>query len=74
MEDKAKKKNNKGIELVSKVHNMKTLKRTYTIKQSAKRAAALHQAKIKEVREVISENKQDSSRIKMRKTPAGVFL
>jgi len=58
----------------STVHNMKTLKRTYTIKQSAKRAAALHQAKIKEVREIISENKQDSSRIKMRKTPAGVFL
>nr|DAF73014.1 MAG TPA: hypothetical protein [Caudoviricetes sp.] len=53
---------------------MKTLKRTYTIKQSAKRAAALHQAKIKEVREIISENKQDSSRIKMRKTSAGVFL
>ena len=57
--DKAKKKSNKGTELAGKADNTKTLKRTYATKQSAKRAAALEWAKIREVRDIIAENNAD---------------
>ncbi|MFJ3046996.1 contractile injection system protein, VgrG/Pvc8 family [Herbaspirillum chlorophenolicum] len=57
--DKAKTKNTKGTELAGKADNAKTLKRDYATKQSAKRAAVLEWAKIKEVREIIAENNQD---------------
>ncbi|WP_079218128.1 contractile injection system protein, VgrG/Pvc8 family [Herbaspirillum robiniae] len=48
-----------GIELAGKSENVKTLKHSYATKQSAKRAAALEWAKIKEVREIIAENNAD---------------
>lgn len=46
-----------GAELAGKSENAKTLKHTYATKQSANRAAALEWGKIKEVREIITENK-----------------
>jgi len=45
-----------GSQLAGKSENVKTLKHTYATKQSAKRAAALEWAKIREVREIIAEN------------------
>jgi phage protein D len=57
--DKSKSKKSKGTELAGKADNPKILRHTYATKQSAKRAASLEWAKIKEVREIIAENNVD---------------
>jgi uncharacterized protein len=54
--DKARKKVKAGIEQAGKMDNPKILKRNYTSKQNAKRAAIHEWSKIQEVREIILEN------------------